>query len=94
MKKLKFLILGLLVFFSVILFVAVRCGISVKFEEMNKSKLEKDKIIGEFINNNDKNININSNEGKNNIDILNNDLSIEIINNEMNNFLMFNNNGV
>ncbi|CBH40666.1 BspA family leucine-rich repeat surface protein [Mycoplasmopsis agalactiae] len=94
MKKSKFLILGSLASLSAIPFVAARCGTSAKSEETNKSKLEKDKITGELTNNNDKNTNTNSNEGKNNIDTSNNDSSTETINNEMNNSSTPNNNGV
>ncbi|MCE6115277.1 BspA family leucine-rich repeat surface protein [Mycoplasmopsis agalactiae] len=92
MKKSKFLILGSLASFSAIPFVAARCGASANSEEMNKNKLEKDKMTNELTNNDDKNTNTDSNEGKNNTDTSNNDSSTETLNNEMNNYSMPNNN--
>lgn len=92
MKKSKFLILGSLAFLSAIPFVAARCGASANYEEMNKNKLEKDKITGELTNNDEKNTNTDSNEGKNNTDTSNNDSSTETLNNEINNSSIPNNN--
>ncbi|EIN15378.1 Hypothetical protein, predicted lipoprotein, DUF285 family [Mycoplasmopsis agalactiae 14628] len=92
MKKSKFLILGSVASLSAILFVAAKCGAGAKSEEMNKSKLEKDKISSELTNNDDKNTNAESNEEKNNTDTPNNDSSTESINNENNESSMTNNN--
>ncbi|MCE6056421.1 BspA family leucine-rich repeat surface protein [Mycoplasmopsis agalactiae] len=92
MKKSKFLIFGSLASLSAIPFVAARCSASANSEEMNKNKLEKDKITGELTNNDDKNTNTDSNEGKNNTDTSNNDSSTETINSEMNESSKPNNN--
>lgn len=75
MRKIKFLLLILLFLIILLLFVVVKCNIDVKFEDMNKDKFEKDKMISELKNsneliNNDKNNNIKSNKEKSNIEFV------------------------
>lgn len=75
MRKIKFLLLILLFLIILLLFVAVKCNIDVKFEDMNKNKFEKDKMISELKNsneliNNDKNNNIKSKKEKSNIEFV------------------------
>lgn len=49
MRKIKFLLLILLFLIILLLFIVVKCNIDVKFENMNKDKLKKDKMISELI---------------------------------------------
>lgn len=76
MRKIKFLLLILLFLIILLLFVVVKCNIDVKVEDMNRDKLEKDKMVSELIknneliNNNDKNSSNESNVEKSNIEFV------------------------